>query len=260
MSTYLRDRFLRNVSLNSDRLRSINQALLDIAQHANNGLEENDPKRVTLFYLIRFDSKGFLLTDFEALLEHHKNSKITERINFHLDSALSRRSNKQTGKSVDLRLDVLNKDNCTMTIQDDDASWTEATFCRIDEELERYTNRNYLIKNAWTPFIVQIVGVLAGFFLSLWAALRISPNLSIQYSFVVTFVLAFLIYSNIWAYLNQQILKFIDFLFPNVALKDSRGIHWLGQAFIGAVFVAAAFYLLDILFGFVGELLKEILK
>ena len=77
---------------------------------------------------------------------------------------------------------------------------------------------------------------------------------------MVTFVLAFLVFSNIWGYINQQILRFLNYLFPNVALKDSKGLHWLGKAFASAVFVAIAFFLLNSIFGFVGHLLKGILK
>lgn len=260
MSTYLRDRIIKNISLDNDRLKSISDTLLDIAINANQGLNENDSNWVSVSYMIRFDNKGFILTDFDEVLEYHKTSKKTERINFTLNSGASRESNRTTGKSVDLRLDVLNTENCTFTVQDDDASWTEATFCRLDELLGKYKNKNHLVRNLWTPFFVQIIGIVSGFSLSLWAALRISPKLSIDYSFVVAFILAFLVFSNVWTYLNQQLLEFLDYLFPNIMLKESKGAHWLGKAFVSAAFVAAAFFLLDSLFGFVGGLLEEILK
>jgi len=70
---------------------------------------------------------------------------------------------------------VLNVENCIFSVQADEAAWTEATFCRLDEELEKYENRNHLIRTAWTPFIVQTLGVIFGFILSLWAAFKISP-------------------------------------------------------------------------------------
>ena len=260
MSTFLRDRYINNLSLNHDRLSAISNTFLEIANTSNRGLPDNDPNRVSVLYLIRFDNKGFLLNNFATVLDYHKNSRKTERINFLLESGSSRATNGQVGKRADLRLDALNAGNCTLTVQDDDAVWTDSTFCRIDEELAKYGNKNFLIRSAWTPFIVQILGVIAGFLLSLWAALRISPNLSIEYSFIVTFVLGFLVFSNTWTYVNQQILRFFDYIFPNITFKESKGLHWLGRAFVGAVFIAAAFYLLDALFGFVGRLLKEVLK
>jgi hypothetical protein len=260
MSKYLRDRYLKNLSLNGDRLRSISGSLLDIERTTNQGLNEDDPSRVSVYYMIRFDNKGFLLTDFDEVLKYHASSKNTERLIFFLDSDTSRKSNRISGKSVEIRLDVLNVDNCIFSVQDDEAAWTEATFCRLDEELGKYGNRNHLIRTAWTQFIVQIFGVVSGFILSLWAALKISPRLSIEYSFVVTFVLAFLVFSNIWTYINQQILRFLNYLFPNVALKGSKGLHWLTKSFVSAIFVAMAFFLLNSIFGFVGNLLREILK
>jgi len=69
MSKYLRDRYIKSLSLNNDRLRSISDSLLDVANTANQGLEENDPNRVSVYYMIRFDNKGFLLADFDEVLK-----------------------------------------------------------------------------------------------------------------------------------------------------------------------------------------------
>ena len=238
MSIYLRDRYIKNLSLNDESIKSISDTLFDIASTTNQGLSHEDPNYVNVYYVIRFDSKGFILTDIESVLDYHRTSKKTERLSFSLDCKTSRDSNRNVGKSAQISLDKLDEDNCIFTVQDDDPSWTESTFCRIDQELAKYKNRNFLIRNAWTPFIIQILGVLAGFLLSLWATLKISPILSIEYSFAVTFVLAFLIFSNAWTYINQQILNFLDYIFPNIALKESRGLHWLGKAFVSAIFVA----------------------
>lgn len=260
VSKFLRDRFISNLSLNPERLMAISEILVALAETANQNVSVDDPQRVTTNYVIRFDNKGFVVDDFQTVLIYHNGAKRTERITFLLQSEASRLSNAQTGKLVELRLDALSTNNCSLSVQDDDAAWTDAAYCRIDEELRKYGNRHYLVRNAWTTFFVQILGVLAGVFLSLWAALRISPKLSIDYAFVVSFVFALLVFSNIWTYLNQRILDFFDFIFPNISFKESRGLHWLGRALISAVFIAAAFFALDALFGVIGRILGEILS
>ena len=262
MSRYLRDTYIKNISLNEDRLHLINDAFVEIANTNNRGLPDDDDgknKTAIVSYLIRFDNKGFVLHDFNEVLKYHKNSKKIERIFFIVDTNQSHFSNAQFGKRAELRFDSKEPNNCILTVQDDDQNWVNATFCKIEEELSKYKNRNFIVRNAWTPFVVQILGVITGFVISLWAALRISPLLSVEYSLIVSFILAFLIFSNIWTYLNQQILKLINGMFPNVAFKDSKGLHWLGKALLSALFVGAAVLLLNEIFVYIGLLLNEIL-
>ncbi len=263
MSNFLRDTFIKNISLNEDRLRKINDVFVELAVSNNQGLqntEEDTKKYILLKYIIRFDNKGFLLNEFDKVIKYLQGSKKTERIIFHLDSNESYFSNAQYGKKVELRFDANNPNNCHLTVQDDNSDWVDSTFCKIEEELNKYKNKHFLVRNAWTPFFVQIFGVLVGFILSLWAALRIAPALSIDYGFIVSFVLAFLIFSNVWTYLNQQILNLINFFFPNITFKDSKGLHWLAKSLLSAIFVAISLFVINKIFIYVGLLLKEVLK
>ncbi|MEX2496001.1 MAG: hypothetical protein WD448_07935 [Woeseia sp.] len=260
MSDYLRDRYIRSVRLNPGRIRAISAILTGFLNAADHELPGDDSDQVRLRYMIRFDNKGFVVDDIESILEYYRNSQRTERINFIAASDTFRKTNGFKGKSIDIRFDALNDGNCTMTIQDDDGAWVDAVFCRLDEELKKFGTKNFLLRTRWSPLLVQVFGLLTGFSVSLWAALRIAPQLNVEYAFLVSFVLAFLVFSNIWSYLNQQILIFLNYLFPNVSFKDDRGLRWLGQAFVGAVFVAVAFFVIDRAFAFLGALIDEIVK
>lgn len=262
MSKFLRDRYIKNISLNDDRLNKLNDVFLELRSSNNANLPDTDEGRnqgVVLTYVIRFDNKGFTLTDFDKVIKYHNGAKNTERIIFILDSNQSHFSNAQLGKRIELRFDKNDPNNCILSVQDDDPEWVDSTYCKIEEELSKYRNKHFIVRNAWTPFAVQIVGVIFGFLLSLWAALRISPLLNIEYSLIVSFILAFLIFSNIWTYLNQQILKALDFFYPNISFADSKGLHWLAKSFLSALFVAAALFLLNEIFSYIGLLLNEVL-
>ena len=260
MSKYLRDSFITSVSLNANRIRTIASAFGDIAAAENANLPPGDPQNISVRYMIRFDNKGFLLDDIDDVLANYSNAKKVERINFVLDSQLFRESNRTAGKAIELFLDSENSGNCTLTVQDDDSQWTEATFCRLSEDLRRIRNLNFLVRSGWTGFLVQIIGVVAGTLLSLWTAARIEPMLEVDYAFLVAFILAFLVFSNIWSYLNHQILLFLDRLFPNISFKTDRGVLWIAQTFLAAILVWLAAYLVNQLFQFFGRVLSDILK
>jgi len=263
MSKYLRDEFLKNLSLNESRLKKINDVLCNIADESNRGLtrdEDRDKKLLLRSYIIRFDNKGFILHDFDTVMIYFREARKVERIIFILDNNESFFSNKQRGKSLELRFDTLDANNCYLVVQDDISEWLDASFLKVKELLNTYKNKRYFIRNNWTPFVVQIAGVFVGFILSSWAAVKISPYLSIDYAFVVTFVLAFLIFSNSWTFIYPWILKVLDFYWPNISLKDRNGIQWLIQALLSTAFVAFFIYIVNKLFIYIGKLLESILK
>ena len=251
-------------SLNESRLKKINDVLTDIADESNQGLTRGSegPDRELLLpsYIIRFDKKGFILHDFEKVLRYFREARKVERVIFMLDTNESYLSNKQRGKSIELRFDIKDINNCYLAVQDDTSEWMDASFLKVTELLNTYKNKNYLIRNNWLPFVVQILGVFIGFIISLWAAVKIAPFLSIEYAFVVTFVLAFLVFSNSWTFIYPWIFKVLDFYWPNISLKDRKGIHWLIQALISTAFVAFFIYVVNKLFIYIGKLLESILK
>lgn len=263
MNRFLRDEQVKNRSLNEDKLRKINDVFVEIAKLNNAGLPDTDEgkkKWAMVNYIIRFDNKGFMIHDFDTFLKYLNGAKKIERVIFILDSNESYLSNAKYGKNAELRFDVKDENNCFLRVQDDSSDWVDLAFCKIAEEIAKYKNRNFIIRNAWTPFAVQVFGVISGFILSLWAALRVSPHLSLEYSFVVVLILAFLIFSNVWTYLNQIILKMLDYLFPNISFSDSKGLHWALKCMVTAFFVAIAFFLVNKALAYIGLLLEEIIK
>jgi hypothetical protein len=50
-----------------------------------------------------------------------------------------------------------------------------------------------------TQLLIQILGVFVGFLISLWVASKISPSLSIENAFLISFFLVLLNFSNLWS-------------------------------------------------------------
>lgn len=260
MSQFLRDAALKNLKLTEERLRKINELIFEIAREQNQVQtgEEKDKKKLLPSYIIRFDDKGFKLYEFEKIIKYFNEANKVERIIFILDSIES--ANRLFGKSIELRFDNKNPDNCFLTVQADEGDWVDSTFCRVKELLDKYKNKNAFIRNSWTPFIIQILGVIIGFTFSLWGAILISPKLNIENAFTISFIIAFLIFSNIWAYLYPLILKFIDYFWPNISFKDGKSLHWLIKALLSALFVGFSLFIAGKLFSYLGEIFKSLLK
>lgn len=260
MSQFLKDAALKNLKLTEERLQKINELIFEVAKELNQSLtgEGRDKKNLLPSYIIRFDDKGFKLYEFEKVIKYFKEANKVERIIFALDSIES--VNRLFGKSIELHFDIKNPDNCFLTVQADESEWVDSTFCRIKELLDKYKNKNVFIRNNWTPFVIQISGVILGFAFSLWGAILISPKLSIENAFTISFIMAFLIFSNVWTFLYPVILRFGDYLWPNISFKEGQNIHWLIKALISALFVGFSLFIVNKLFSYLGVIFKPLLK
>ncbi len=260
MGQFLRDQFVRNVDIDESALKNINDILGDATTTINAG--ENDPsKRGILFYVIRFDEKGYRFTNFSDVMKHYADARQVERVIFTVDSAPNRQSAGLTGVNADLRLEPADPNICRLMITADNQAWVDSTFCAISELLNQQKNSSWLVRTQWTGLLVQIFGVLLGFLLSLWAAVNIAPYLSIDNAFVVALFFTLLIYSNIWTYINTQIGRLINYTFPNVRFKrkGKDTIHWVIQAVIATILGACVLFLLGKLSELVGKLLSTFL-
>lgn len=261
MSDYLRDTTIRNISLSELQLGKINQLLSGILDTFNATLPDKASLQfLRQSYIIRFDNKGFLLYSFDEVMKYFNEARIIERVIFFLDSRENRNSNRSQGKHIELRFDAQNADNCLLVVQDDNKEWVDASFSNIKEQLENFSNKHFLIRNKWVILAIQILSVLGGLFLSLWAAKAISPFLAVNYAFIVTFITAFLLFSNAWTFLAPLIFRCLNYYFPNIAFKDSRGLHWLIKALISTSFVALALFIINKLFMLIGRMIQSILK
>lgn len=262
MAKFLRDEFIKNVTVTEETLCLVNDFLSEREATINAELDRNQAEqreRLLLTYIIRFDGRGYKLNDFDDVKKYYAQAIRVERMIFILDSALSEKSGRQYGTHFELRLDNKDQNNTYIQVASDDGDAVDTSFCGLKEIIGNYRNNNWIVRNTWSQLLVQIFGVALGFVLSLIAALKISPHLSIENSFVITFIFAFLIYSNAWGFINQQILLFLDYSFPNVSFsrKGKTALHWLAQALVGGVIVALTLLVISKAFELVGKILGE---
>lgn len=264
MSSFLRDESLQNLAISEDALRKINEDILDVVVRVNDQLKEkyegDELKRRFLFrsYIIRFDGKGFRLFEFEKAIRYFQDAHKVERFLFVVESIES--LSRTQGKSVELRFDALDLNNCTLVVQDDDGNWVDSVFCKLKERLTRYKNANRIVRNRWVPFLIQLIGVIVGFLLSLWVAIKFSPLLSIDNAAAFCFIIAFLLFSNIWTVVFDSIIKLLDYFWPNISFKAKGTIHWLVQALISTAFISIFLFVLGKLFLYFGGIIKSIIK
>jgi len=256
MGSFLRDEYVRNVTINEDALRVLSDYFLERAAQVNAGPNQQKDKTVFVSYVIRFDNKGYRFTNYDDVEKFYLQATEVERVILTLESPESLRSNRMFGTYMELRLDSRDMNNCVLVTSSDDQNWVDSAFCGVRELIEKQTNRNKYVRNAWTHFLVQIAGVTLGFILSLWAALKVAPYLTIENAFVVSFLFTFLVFSNIWTYINQQILLVLNHYFPNLRFtrKGKDRLHWLLQALVAGIVVAFTLFALNLLFSFVGRM------
>lgn len=260
MAKFLRDEFIQNVTITEETLCLVNEFLSERELAINEELDRiqaNPEERLVLTYIIRFDGRGYKLYDFEDIKKYYAQAKHVERVIFILDSTVSERTARQYGTHFELRLDNKEQNNTFIQVASDDGDTVDTAFCGLKEIIGNCKNRNWIVRSTWSQLLVQIFGVVFGFILSLIAALKISPHLAIENTFVITFIFAFLIFSNAWGFLNQQILRFLDYSFPNISFsrKGKNALHWLAQALVGGVIVALTLLVISKTLEWAGEIL-----
>lgn len=259
MKTTLRDNYLKNIKISKKDLQAINSKLNSIIVDANRK-ESNENKKMFFTYVIRFDEKGRSLFNFQEALKYYEDAKRIERFNFNIDCLQSYR-NKMFGKSISIHFDNLNANNCRMVVQGDDSDWVDNTYSSLMDILLKAKNYNIIIRNPVTPFLVQVGGVVVGVLLSIKGAQWLEPKLNIQYSLPFAFVIIFLLFSNVWAYLYDVLLRCIDRLWPNVTFKEKqnnfiRVFHWAMNIVLGFVFLVGVKNVALFILNAVGSLFK----
>lgn len=264
MAQFLRDTHLKNVKVTEDTLVQLTevfanrgQPLIDAATQ-----QQNDDKKPFLTFIIRFDGKGYRLFSLEELIRHFRRANEVERIVITIETPESLRSNRLVGEHLDVRFDKIEENNCFISVTADDSDWVDASYSAVSEIINKHKTKNGWARSGWSTLTIQLLGVVGGFALSLWAASRISPSLSIENAFVITFFFALLIFSNAWSYINTIVLSRVHRTFPNIQFyrPDKDRINWLLQALIGGIATAFMLYIFSLLFTFIGEFLSEIPK
>lgn len=261
MGSFLRDEFVKNISVDENALIQINEFFQEKETEINislGNMAQQREKVVHLTYIIRFDKKGYRFHDFDDVIKCYREAHEVERVIFTLESTESTGSNRLLGTVIELRLDTKDSKNTNMTLSSDDRNMVDASFANLSELISKHKNINHLIRNKWTQFAIQIIGVVAGFIVSLWVAIKLAPHLKIQTPFVFSFLFIFLVFSNIWSYLNQQIINLVNYCFPNLRFKrhSKDSIHWVLQTLIGGIVLAIVLFILEKIFSYVGEILN----
>ena len=242
MSKYLRDVNLKNYTVNESTLSTINDFLVDKQTQFNNAvlvepnISDADVTENTLLlsYIIRFDGKGYKLTEFAELKSFFFSAEKIERVIFILDSNKSERTNRMYGTHFEIRFDTLDINNCWVQVAAENNNVVDLGFFGITEILSKYSNNSGFVQNAWAAFAVQILGVLAGFAFSVLLAFEFAPSLKIDNSFAISLFFFFILFSNIWGVVNVRILSFLSALFPNIKFSNSKtnDYSWLVRGLI----------------------------
>lgn len=260
MAQFLRDERIANLTINRDAL--IQLAAVFEKRYKVLPIQQNQIENKFLFYVIRFDNKGYRVFSIEELLEYFDQAKEVERIVMIAESGTSISSNRNVGVHLELWLDERDQNLCHISVTSDDSNWVDASFSAVHETLNKFKNKNSWARSDWMQLLIQLGGVFLGFVTSLWAAVIISPKLNLENAFVITFLFAFLIFSNTWTYFRNLILNAVNKYFPNLKFihpaKDR--MHWLMQAVIGGIIAAIIIYLLGVGFSFIGDFLGGLIS
>jgi hypothetical protein len=247
MARFLRDIRVSNVTISENILQLVHDLLVDRCSAYNAAIDQQDltntvkaDEKLYLSYVIRFDNRGYRLQDTNKALRYFQEASEIERIIFTLDSAQSERTGRNYGTHFELRLDAKDVNNCFIQASSDNGDVVDPVYNGLLEIIRKGKNNNGWVRDAWTQLVVQVLGVGIGFVLSLIAAIKTAPNLNVENALVLTFIFAFLIFSNTWGFISQQILRLLNDSFPNIRFERQRkaGIHWLVQTLVGGLLVA----------------------
>lgn len=264
MAHFLRDEAIENRTIDRAAIEQLINAFNSRATIMPEYLRDSEKERkdVFLMFTIRFDGKGYRLFDGQQLLRHFDEAEKVDRVIVELQSGESLRSNRSVGSYLDLRLESDATVDGYLTSSSDDEDWMNGSFSQIKETLSRTRNNNSWIRNAWIQISIQIVGVLLGFALSLVGATYLSPFLEIENSFLISFLLVLLIFSNLWGPSSSAINRLIELTFPKIRFyRPSKDrLHWLFQAMVAGLVLALVLTMLSIFFDYAGLTFSRVIS
>lgn len=261
MGQFLRDQKITSVVIDETTLDRLNE-IVETRVALHNVDFPNEDHRAILFYVVRFDEKGYRFVNFNDVKKCFREARDVERVIFTVDSVQHRNSAGMFGVHCDLRFDRKEDNNCWVSITADNKDWVDVTFVNISEVLLDHKTITRFVNTPWTGLLIQLIGVLIGFVLSLWAATKIAPFLEIDNAFVIALFFSLLIYSNVWGYINAQIARTVQFSFPNIRFKrpGKDWVHLTVQGLVGGLSVTFAAFLLNHISAFVGSVISSFIK
>jgi hypothetical protein len=264
MALYIRDERVSNTSVNLETLKQLNDLFIERARAANDAYSRSTAtpdvsKLAYVSFIIRFDNKGYRIYSFDDLVKYFNLATEVERVIFMLETPESQGTNRTKGTSIDLRFDQKDANTCWLQVNGDDKDWVDSSFNAIQDVLNKYKNRNGWARTQLVHFMMQLVGLVLGFTLSLWAAIKGAPKLTLENAFLFVFFFVFLLFANTWNYAKQAMYWVLNSAFPNIKFirPEKDHLHWLYQAVVGSIVFAIMAYALDQAFGFFIETLNS---
>lgn len=264
MGQYLRDKEISHVAID----KIVLSRLFDVFAAQGLSMPEYNPPqnagdvnanpRVKLSFLIRFDEKGYRVSSKSQLLQLFEDAADVERVIFELISDDAAQSNRIAGSYADLRLDSNEAAVCFLTVSSDDEGWMRACFAAIEDVLRSCNSRtSHWARHPIVDLALQLTAVFVGFIASLWGASRISPNLTIENAFLISFLLVLLVFSNLWVPIADKARQLLRSTFPRVRFDRPAQdkLAWLYRSVVAGLVLAVALYVLGFLFTYAGKVL-----
>ncbi|WP_037246272.1 hypothetical protein [Rhodoferax saidenbachensis] len=226
MPSFLRDVMVSNLVLTDEAIQELNRVVIQ-RMEAHNSSTQDNARKLSLMYVVRFDDRGYRAFSAEEAWNYYKTANKLERLVFEAECPSGLQTNHMVGEQIQVRLDSAAQSASHIIVGGDSKDWVEATFSALESTLARHKSlATRLARTEWTGLVVQLTGVLIGVLLCLWLATMTAPYLKdVDYPRAVSFALWFLVYGNLWTYLQRLGMAAIANLFPNVRFSR-EGEHW----------------------------------
>lgn len=253
MAMFLRDRRITNRAYTESTLEAIFKAFADaklrleksLASTAASGPETatigTAPQTVFLSVVIRFDEQGCRCWTWEDLKKYFRQAKDIERIAFEIDTSMSLATSRQAGAFCWLQLDIGDVSRCGLQVSADEKAWVEETYAELSALSDKRRTVSAFVRTQVTEWAVQICGVTLGVLACIWVARFLTPVLSIDNPFIISFLFALLIFSNTWTHILRITVWVLGKTFPNVMFlrQEEERLHWVWQAVVAAIISVA---------------------
>lgn len=264
MARFLRDIRISNIVITEASIRQISEvfaARAELLQAAAIDAAKEDGVTF-LTFILRFDDKGYRFFSLDDLMPHFQRAEKVERLIITIETGESLKHNRVVGEHLELRLDKYDPSACTLSVTSDKSDWVDASFAAVQEVLTKCRTRNGWARSMWSTLSIQLMGVVAGFCLSVWAAVRVSEKLSIENAFVISFLFALLVFSNAWSYINGAVLRYVHNIFPNITFyrEERDRVDWFMQAVIGGIAATFAAFVLAEALSYIGTFFASLTR
>ena len=212
--------------MSDDAIRELHGVFMQRVNTHNQNTPDDD-RKLTPTYIVRFDDRGYRTFSADEAWAYYKNADKVERLVIGADCKLGIRTNQLIGEQLEIRLDADRQSISYIIVGGESKDWVETTFTALEAALFRNKSLvTSIVRTQWMGLVVQLIGVFFGLLLCLWLATLSAPHLkTVEYPRALSFAFWFLVYSNLWSYIQQRALAGLGVLFPNVRFSRA-GEHW----------------------------------